>query len=384
MRITIWDLDYYYGRATQPDYPKNLTAMQISSWHKQRGDTVLFITSTFDINRPFDLCYLIKEKLKTPTNLPAHFLLDKNVMWIGKAFLGRHNWTPPEDLGGCRPDYLLYPELDTKQQRAEYVSLFNSEGEFWSHLQNWTNSFRNKLTIIQDKNLWKASKKSLLKAFEVLQESKNVVFSEPISIQKLISDKEIKEAFFKLKLVANKNYPITWTVIGMDEVSKALEFLKTFRARYKNLGYGQLIFDWHDVEKNHWDGKEKAQENFADVRKIILIAKEEQVPIKIMMPKDRLTDTPYFFLFEELANWTKGPTFYLSWLEYISKKFLKAIGEDAIIAWNNPIKWTEPFRNLLIQTWYDKDFLRHQWGKKYLSEINIPWNLWKEQFKYGI
>ncbi len=30
-----------------------------------------------------------------------------------------------------------------------------------------------------------------------------------------------------------------------------------------------------------------------------------QVPIKIMMPQNRLSDTPYFFLFEVLANWTK-------------------------------------------------------------------------------
>lgn len=43
----------------------------------------------------------------------------------------------------------------------------------------------------------------------MLQESKNVVFSEPISIQNLISDKEIKDAFFKLKLAPSKVYPIT-------------------------------------------------------------------------------------------------------------------------------------------------------------------------------
>ena len=42
----------------------------------------------------------------------------------------------------------------------------------------------------------------------MLQESKNVVFSEPISIQNLISDKEIREEFFKLKLAPSKTYPI--------------------------------------------------------------------------------------------------------------------------------------------------------------------------------
>ena len=63
------------------------------------------------------------------------------------------------------------------------------------------------------------------------------------------------------------------------------------------------------------------------------MAKEEQVPIKIMMPQNRLSDTPYFFLFEELANWTKtAASFRASWLEYITKKFLKAVGDDAMMA----------------------------------------------------
>ena len=85
----------------------------------------------------------------------------------------------------------------------------------------------------------------------MLQESKNVVFSEPISIQNLISDKEIKEEFFKLKLAPSKIYPIKWTVVGIDEIGEALTFLKEFKERYKNLGYGQLTLDWHDVNKNH-------------------------------------------------------------------------------------------------------------------------------------
>nr|DAD76613.1 MAG TPA: hypothetical protein [Siphoviridae sp. ctOkv13] len=33
-------------------------------------------------------------------------------------------------MAGCRPDYLLYPELDTREERAEFVSLFNPLGEF--------------------------------------------------------------------------------------------------------------------------------------------------------------------------------------------------------------------------------------------------------------
>lgn len=379
MKVTIWDLEYYYAKNRRNC--KNLTAMKLSSWHKQQGDQVLFVTSPFDIDRYYDICYIIKEEFKTPA-VPARFLLDQKVRWLGASFVGKHNWTPPKGFAGCRPDYLLYPELDTKEERAEYVTLFNYYGEFLPHLQNWTNSFKNKLTIIQDKYMWKASKNNLMTALKLLQDSKNVVFFEPISIQKLISDKDIKKEFFKLKLVPSRAFPVKWTVVGLNEINEALAFLKEFKAHYKNMGCGQLTLDWHDAENDHWKSKEKAQKNFADVRQMILMAKIEQVPIKIMMPPNRF-DTPYFFLFEELANWS-NTAFKDSWLEYISKKYLKVIGEDAVMAWNNPARWPETFRSLLIQTWYDSEFLRRQWGEKMLSELNIPWVLWKEQFKYGI
>ena len=53
--------------------------MKISSWHKQKGDTVLLVTSPFDIDRAYDICYMIRENLKTPTNFPARFLIDNKV-----------------------------------------------------------------------------------------------------------------------------------------------------------------------------------------------------------------------------------------------------------------------------------------------------------------
>ena len=30
---------------------------------------------------------------------------------------------------GCRPDYLLYPERETKLERAEFLRLFNNDGK---------------------------------------------------------------------------------------------------------------------------------------------------------------------------------------------------------------------------------------------------------------
>ena len=63
---------------------------------------------------------------------------------------------------GCRPDYLLYPEKNTRQERAEYIQLFDNTAHLIPITQNYTNSFKDKNTVVVDKYMWQASKKSLL------------------------------------------------------------------------------------------------------------------------------------------------------------------------------------------------------------------------------
>ena len=88
MRVTIWDLDYYYAKRKVNCF--NPDAMQISSYHKQRGDKVNFVQTEYDIHRPYDLYYIIKEKDKTP-NAPMEFYLDSKVRWWGTANRARIN-----------------------------------------------------------------------------------------------------------------------------------------------------------------------------------------------------------------------------------------------------------------------------------------------------
>lgn len=53
----------------------------------------------------------------------------------------------------CRPDYLLYPELETRADRAEYIQLLNNNLELIEISQDWRNSFRNKDIIVTDQKL---------------------------------------------------------------------------------------------------------------------------------------------------------------------------------------------------------------------------------------
>ena len=52
--------------------------MRISSYHKQCGDQVTFVLNEFDIRRPYDLYYIIKEKSSTP-NPPFDFYKQSEV-----------------------------------------------------------------------------------------------------------------------------------------------------------------------------------------------------------------------------------------------------------------------------------------------------------------
>ena len=83
---------------------------------------------------------------------------------------------------GCRPDYLLYPEKNTRQERAEYIRLFDNTAKLLPIKQNYTNTFKNKDAIVVDTYMWESSKKSILKALDMLMEVKNVSFSEPIRL----------------------------------------------------------------------------------------------------------------------------------------------------------------------------------------------------------
>ena len=54
---------------------------------------------------------------------------------------------------GCRPDYLIYPEKDTKIERSEHLQLTDNKGHLLPIIQDWTNTFKNKKVIITDDNL---------------------------------------------------------------------------------------------------------------------------------------------------------------------------------------------------------------------------------------
>lgn len=377
MRVTIWDLDYYHAKRKVNCF--NPDAMKISSYHKQLGDSVNFVTKEDDIYRPYDLYYIIKEKTATPQP-PMSFILDRKVRWWGKAYRGKVNWKMNDVMLGCRPDYLLYPERNTKQERAEHIRLFNNNAELLPRRQDWANTFTNKHVIVTDPYMWFSDKNSIIQALDMLQEAQNISFLEPIWIQKILAYEEIKNKFLTLKFAPGGM--INWTTINFDQLEDAIQLIRDFKELHPHVAPSKLILDYRDKKRSHWESRDYALEDFYKLRELILRCKREVFNIELRMPASRF-ETPYFFLFEELARWTKY-NFTYSWLEFLSDRFGHVGPGQMSEFWSNPRLWNEPFRNLLQQTWKDTEFLLLRSKDNYVSENEIPWKIWEKELEYGI
>lgn len=53
----------------------------------------------------------------------------------------------------ARPDYLLYPNHNTKEERSEQVRLLDESQRVLTRCQDWHNTYKNKKVYITDKNL---------------------------------------------------------------------------------------------------------------------------------------------------------------------------------------------------------------------------------------
>lgn len=368
MKVSIWDLDYYYNKTKQNCF--NVDAMKISSFHKQKGDKINFVQSEYDIYRPYDLYYIIKEKETTPSP-PLDFFTNSKVKWWGDAVRVRVNWRPSAAMLGCAPDYLLYPEKNTTLERAEYIRLFDNKAKLLPITQNYQNSFKNKISIDTDLYFWESDKKSILTALEMLKDVKNISFLHPIRLDLILCDKDIKNAFLQLKL--NKKSIITFADIKFDLVDNVIEFIHQLQQQYGNISVNSvyLIYD----AQSHWDDRQNALRDFSEIKKALIKGRKTGVNIKLKPLKYRL-DTPYFYLFEQISNWSCLQE-HISWFNFLCRQYPKCdIGR--------PATWQDAFRDLIRQTYIDKEFFLTIWKNKKQSENEVPWKILEKEFKYGI
>lgn len=368
MNVMIWDIDWYY--AEDKTNLINVDAMKISSYHKQCGDIVHLVTSKFDVQRVWDKMYIIKENKTSPTPPLSLMLNNPKVIMIGSG------WSNPTMIGSviasCRPDYLLYPNMQKKDntpfERSEFWRFLDSNGKELPLIQDASRKEKKNFFVVADRNLWSVDEKIILQILRAARRSgKFVSFLEPISIEKLIYNQTLRQEFLKLKFKQKNN--IRWTGFNIHTALDFIDFYNDFKTLHRNIVFLPTVIQEGEItEKN-------IQEYLP------IIAKCMKAKLKINITCGNTTSQ----LIRVVANFLScGKN--ISWLEYITYRYNKRTKttEAAIKFWLTPSYWSSSFRFLLGETYKDTDFLLTRPDATTLDSRIVPTNVFIETFKYGI
>lgn len=272
--------------------------MKIASYHKQKGDAVIFVTTPLQLEMKSDLTYIAKEDENL--SVPVKFMRDEKVRKMGDGFKVLKNYIPPPVILSCRPDYMLYPrkEKSDKFDNADILQFFDYKGKKLPIIQPFANTLTNKKTLVIDKKFWISSKEDLLEALIALKQFQNLAFLEPISIRRMVDDKDIKEAFLALHFGPDSR--IVWrnTIREFDKELEALEFLSEFNEKNPTF-IGDVEFNL--FTKVH-TSIEEAKEDLNRVLILMNEFKKKKIAAKFK-EQDISTFTALNRTFTELLRW---------------------------------------------------------------------------------
>lgn len=385
MQVAIWDIEWYYAK--NKTNVINTDAMKISSYHKQIGDQVFLVESEFDIKRKWGLMYILKSTIDSPSPPLSLTLNNPKVKLIGKGFIKKKTEKIGAVIAGCRPDYTLYPNMtrldNTRLERSEYWQFFDSNGNFLPLTQDASREEKNNFLVVTDKNFWSVDNEKILKVFSIIKETgKKITFSEPIWLDKILHDKVIRQEFLSLK-IGYKN-GIKFTQLKDELVDDFCIFFMEFKRLHKNVTFEPIRVEFSYRPESHWYSREWALWDFK--RLINVFKKMYAVGAAITITFPCPADTPYFPLFQNLSDFSRASS-EDCWLEFLTFRYhpyLRRNRESLFSFWLSPEKWNEEFRDLIRQTCDDKVFCTIRRGSTNFNEDRVPWDFWKQIFKYGL
>lgn len=172
--------------------------MKLSSYHKQRGDSINFITSPTQLGLSFDLMYIARKG--DNTEVPSKKLInDSRVKLLGPGFKYYGAKGISSVVAGCRPDYLLYDvDEHNPYANANFAQFYCGKTRLKTK-QDYHSSFKyHKKTVVVDKWFWRAEDPDIICCLDELKDEKNIAFLEPISLFKILTNAEIHQKFLAL------------------------------------------------------------------------------------------------------------------------------------------------------------------------------------------
>lgn len=330
-KIHIVDCDYLYGTSNIPNYK----AMKLSSYHKQLGDYVSFITEEYQLTGKHTILYLLRELRHTPFP-PGDIVDDYRTVLIGKEFaIFEDVQEIPVEAAICRPDYGIYKYKEpNKYDKASFVQFFQS-GKALKNMQDWKR-VDSKSVFIVDENFWDASPDAIVKALSTLKEERNILFLHPIKLKKLLDD-NVLNAFVSLKLA--KFYKIKYNNnIGEDyeSVIKAIDILHKLKKEFVYLNISSIPVKI--ITKDHWADRTNILYDYERCLKIMTYAQKKRVRINFKYPRLRLS-SPSWQYFEFFKTW--GNHYHtLSYIEALMKGSTEFFHQSYAAILNNKMLWT--------------------------------------------
>ena len=382
-KISIWDMDFYYKRSFQP----NPIAMKISSYHKQQGHLVNFISEEYHITLTYDEYYIIKEKNSTPKP-PGRLIDDKRVRLIGKPLRFFNNYYELEPIiSAVRPDYLLYPENPRDAYYNAHIVQFFHKGVRLNKKQPFENTKgHHRKTLVVDKNFWEASDEDVVSCLLELKEHINIAFLYPISLKKIMKNDMIYTLFQELNFSQGTRFKFKNNFgQSFDKAEKLIFFIKELKEKHSHVRFNNIPFK--AVQYDHWESIDYALDDLERSLKIMNEAKKYKVHIRLVSPDNRF-ESPYWYYFEILEFWSLYRE-RLSYIELMLNSAIKRTGLPWYGILNNPIKWITPNTYFLLAMMTKKpewinEYGFRQWGDELLDSQWIDWdvvNLYKGELK---
>lgn len=213
--------------------------MKLSSYHKQRGDSINFITDKSQLSLSFDRMYIARND--DTTEVPSKKLLDDDrVMLLGKGFQYYGAKSINSVVASCRPDYLLYDVNERNPYANANFAQFYCGKTLLKHKQDYHSTFKHhKKTVVVDSWFWKAEDSEIIGCLDELKHEKNVAFLKPISLCKLLSNSVVREKFLALHFSPGTTFRWKNDIeFNMASVELILNLLKLMREKTRSdLGY---------------------------------------------------------------------------------------------------------------------------------------------------
>jgi hypothetical protein len=348
------------------------------------GDKVNFVTEEYHIKMKFDIYYIIREVSFNNKKPPLSLMEDKRVKLIGNGFKFLTNsWDIDEVIAALRPDYELYPKKEKRDSyyNGEYLQ-FYFKGNLLKLRQDIANSRKHlKRTIVVDKEFWDVTNENIQYCLLELQNYKNVSFKAPIRLEKIINNQEIKDLFLKINFSAGTLFKFRNDYgSSLEDSKRIIDFIIELKESNPNTSIGvvpikaQLTNHW---EKNVILAAENGWEDFERCLRIIDYAREKKVQIIIVAPNRVKFESPFWYYFEPLENWSHKHIS-RSYIEYMLLDDCERLNAPWHIILNNSRNWQCPNTIFLITLLQKKKQVMLEcgfriWGDRFLEKDLINW-----------